>query len=120
MKKLLVVIFIGSILVSAGFLCRQYSEVHRWQKKGIVSYINKIVGDSPPQHEVTKQQQPIGKMPQPAPCPEWLLQSPVSIAVGLWISMAANIATLGMSFLSALFMFISYRKSKEPSGDNTQ
>ena len=109
LKKMLLVVCVVGLLCSGGFLFHQYRTVDRWQQRGLENY--HVENKQSPIHGPTKI--PIPEVSKPkVPCPAWLEQSPVSIALGLWITMLANIVTLGMSFLSATFMYVSYKKSQ--------
>jgi hypothetical protein len=44
--------------------------------------------------------------------PGWVQQSPMIIAIGIWLEMAKNLVTLLMSMLTALFMYWAYKKEK--------
>jgi hypothetical protein len=44
--------------------------------------------------------------------PAWVQQSPFWIAVGLWIEMLKNLVTLILSFLTAMFMYWTYKREK--------
>jgi hypothetical protein len=50
-------------------------------------------------------------MSTPSP-PEWVHQSPVVIALGLWIEMFKNLVTLLLSFITAMFMWWTYRRKQ--------
>jgi hypothetical protein len=76
---------------------------------------------SPPTKEASKKEapktvSPVVKPkplpPPPAEVPPWVQQSPMIIALGLWVEMFKNLVTLILSFLTAMFMYWTWKKEK--------
>lgn len=84
----------------------QYNDVDRFQKKAIRIAEEKKAGHLYASRDLEKLQKVSDD------CPEWVKQSPFTIAIGLWIEMIKNLVTLFLSFVTALFMYLMYKKDK--------
>jgi hypothetical protein len=94
-KLILGIILIITLAFSAGLFYNTYKDTIRWQKKGLHNYETQV-------QTQTKEE-----------CPAWLKQSPLVTALGVWIGMISNIATLAMAFLSMMFLFWAYKEMRE-------
>jgi hypothetical protein len=90
--KLFGVILICGLLFSAGLLFNEYKIVDRWQIKGLHLYC---------------------EQKSDAPCPDWLKQSPIIIALGLWINLLGNSISLILSLISVIGMVLTRKKVLE-------
>jgi hypothetical protein len=125
-KLILGIILIVTLAFSAGLLYNKYEEAIRWQGKAIITYWQdkmwtggqepkkKLLADK---HEGQRTNAGAGPHNRTSmkdqDCPDWLKQSPLVTALGVWIGMISNIATLAMAFLSMMFLFWAYKEMRE-------
>jgi hypothetical protein len=109
--KYLTVVLVILLLISANFLYNEYSTVDRWQKKAVrIAQENEIKPRTYAfMDKAQEMEERITPVSAPNP-PEWVHQSPVVIALGLWIELAKNLVTLLLSFITALFMWWTYKR----------